>query len=548
MKRVYIKKNLLFVPILLSFIATLLMPAWIVYAANASQFSLSTNSGRPGLRVEINQVDSCPARPAAADYQYVEFAFVDSAGTRTVSTYQASTDANGNWQNSTLIVVPWRDVVGGRTPIETIPQAAAGQGSIQAQCIAGTSAGDPMDPNDDIKQTTQTYTPQPFYVTGPSLEFTVSASTVTTGSMVHLSSVDPCPGSEIHGSIINNQAVSNFYLPLDTSGTWSVDVPAASTDMMGQLTNFPAGQYEINAFCMTPNGLSTVFYGEQLINVTGATPSNYVALGDSYSSGEGLEPFEAGTFEAGGNMCHRSSQAYPRLLANDTSLPLDLGSNGFAACSGATTAAITLGNNNEGAQMDKITADTKLITMTVGGNNMGFAQYAEACIKKDCTGKPSTDAILKIVRNVIPQMEYTLGTIRDRLINLHNSNATVLILGYPQIVPAHPYSNTSATGCEWLGGDREAAAIRNVVTLLNTAIKNEVNAVGYNFHFLSATDANSPFTNHELCRDSFVYGTPYFFNVVPFPTEKQRYTFHPNAQGQQAYATLVKNYLTQHPL
>jgi len=483
--------------------------------------------------------------PTGFDYQYVEFTFVDANDVHTTTQHGVASNTSGSWDPTTMYI-PWRDIINHQGPTYTKSAAAVGAATIQAKCVAGQSAGDDMDPSDDVLRTTQNYAAQPFTVSGPSFEFTMSTNSVDTGEMVHLASTSssPCFGERVSGDIINNQGVSNFDVYPDSNGQWSVDVIAASEDMDGQHIDLPAGEYVVGAWCLdwVTHG---PMYGEQLITVTGA--ANYVALGDSYSSGEGLDPFESGTNIPDTNMCHRSSQAYPRLLAADNDLPLNLGSNGFAACSGAKTSSITLGatDNNEGAQLDKITADTDLVTMTIGGNNMDFKGFAEACFWGDCSGTAKNTAIANIVSDVIPQMEYTLGTIRDRLINLGNSDAKVLVIGYPQVVTADPWGNGEATGCEWLDGANEAAAIRDVTAHLNTAIKNEVDVIGYDFHFVPATDSSSPFTGHELCRDSLVYGMPYFLNVVP---ENTAYTFHPNSLGQQAYAQLVKDYLTNHPL
>ena len=75
-----------------------------------------------------------------------------------------------------------------------------------------------------------------------------------------------------------------------------------------------------------------------------AEPTNkleYVAMGDSFSSGEGVTPFITGTDKNAPdeNRCHRSEDAYPLLLEEDEDLNLNL--TAFVACSGATTSNIT---------------------------------------------------------------------------------------------------------------------------------------------------------------------------------------------------------------
>src|SRR5437763_5750077 len=60
----------------------------------------------------------------------------------------------------------------------------------------------------------------------------------------------------------------------------------------------------------------------------------YVALGDSYASGEANPPFDKGTAVPGrgGDDCHRSSKAYPRVLKVNNRLNVV-----HKACSGAVT-------------------------------------------------------------------------------------------------------------------------------------------------------------------------------------------------------------------
>src|SRR5260370_38762410 len=62
---------------------------------------------------------------------------------------------------------------------------------------------------------------------------------------------------------------------------------------------------------------------------------NYVALGDSYSSGEGAPPFFPGT-DGPTDFCHRSLNAYSQVLGQAYSVTPK-----FWACSGAVTANIT---------------------------------------------------------------------------------------------------------------------------------------------------------------------------------------------------------------
>lgn len=113
---------------------------------------------------------------------------------------------------------------------------------------------------------------------------------------------------------------------------------------------------------------------------------NYVALGDSYSSGEGNPPFENGTdgftgVTANHDFCHRSPVAYPHILASTLQTAPLL----FYACSGARTFNITTQPQQNGAEPPQITEpgvnpSANLITLTIGGDDAGFATVLGACV------------------------------------------------------------------------------------------------------------------------------------------------------------------------
>jgi hypothetical protein len=94
----------------------------------------------------------------------------------------------------------------------------------------------------------------------------------------------------------------------------------------------------------------------------------YVALGDSYSSGEGLAPFLAGS-----GSCDRSPEAYPELVAHR----LGNVTLRFSACSGATIAQIS---DQVASLAPKEFRRTALTTVMAGGDDLPFAGLIRACI------------------------------------------------------------------------------------------------------------------------------------------------------------------------
>lgn len=106
----------------------------------------------------------------------------------------------------------------------------------------------------------------------------------------------------------------------------------------------------------------------------------YVALGDSYSSGEGSGRYYRRT-DTAANACHRSPLAYAPLLDQSRrSLRL----TDFVACSGATTHDLYAPNHSyagEPAQLTALTTRTKVVTLTIGGNDLGFTEIVGACLQ-----------------------------------------------------------------------------------------------------------------------------------------------------------------------
>ncbi|HEY3503856.1 MAG TPA: GDSL-type esterase/lipase family protein [Actinocatenispora sp.] len=114
----------------------------------------------------------------------------------------------------------------------------------------------------------------------------------------------------------------------------------------------------------------------------GGRPTAIVSMGDSFISGEGAGDYEPGTDQPG-NFCHRSANAE----VHETTIAVDAQIN--LACSGAVTDNIGIGGtpqNGEQPQADHLRQvakdyDVKLVTLTVGANDVGFTPLILDCIK-----------------------------------------------------------------------------------------------------------------------------------------------------------------------
>ncbi|HJP80977.1 MAG TPA: SGNH/GDSL hydrolase family protein [Candidatus Saccharimonadales bacterium] len=283
--------------------------------------------------------------------------------------------------------------------------------------------------------------------------------------------------------------------------------------------------YYIDFDITYPTGYDGVRIPTQQPNAT------YVAMGDSFSAGEGNPPFESGT-DVGGtneNRCHRSSKAYPRLLEFDSSL--NLGSTAFVACSGATTNTVLNGGSAEGSwgegpQTAALTNDTQVVTITIGGNDVGFADYAFMCTTALC-GPGSFDYTQ--IMGAINDPDFF-----DHLVQTYETiladapNAQVYVSGYPFLAT----QDSDTCGQMDLTG---AWAVQDQLNAVTWDAVKEVQGTNpaTRLHYIDPNKTGSPFIGKHLCN-----GGPSDFNGID--TSHQEYSLHPNAGGQEDYASVFK--------
>jgi lysophospholipase L1-like esterase len=223
-----------------------------------------------------------------------------------------------------------------------------------------------------------------------------------------------------------------------------------------------------------------------------ASTANYVALGDSYSSGVG----------AGGESgsCLRSPNAYPQLWTN-AHAPASFT---FAACSGATTSTVN------SSQLGPLTASTTLVSITIGGNDVGFSNIMETCVLQ------GTDACVAAVQSAENFANSTLpGLLNTTYNNIrsHAPNARVVVIDYPVFYQL-------GTFCIGLSSTSRAK-IDEGINLLDNVTHTAVNSHA-NFVF---ADVRSIFVGHQLCS-----GGTKWLHALNFLDLTESY--HPTAAGQ----------------
>jgi len=242
-----------------------------------------------------------------------------------------------------------------------------------------------------------------------------------------------------------------------------------------------------------------------------------VAMGDSYSGGEGNPPFEAMT-DTSTDQCHRSAVAYPWLVANAPLLNLKL--TDFTACTGATVWLMENGQNGEPAQTTALNDDTSVVTLTIGGNDVHFVEYVEACT---WACGPNTTPYNNIMADIDASSFYdSLKKLYGRIL-IAAPNANVYVADYPLLAPQ------GAGSCAGF----DLSGTYNVETALNDKIAaavGEVKATNARLHFVEVNYSGSPFEEHDLCS-----GDASYFNGIVLPPN-QIYSVHPKVAGQTAYA------------
>lgn len=295
-----------------------------------------------------------------------------------------------------------------------------------------------------------------------------------------------------------------------------------------------------------------------------------VSLGDSYSSGEGIEPFFGQDEEMSEKinnedwLAHRSEKSWSSLLT----LP---GVDGtmyenkdeywfFRAASGATTDNLPHLFHKEYdkggfegsydlepqlAIFDELEeGSVSFVTMTMGGNDVDFSGIITKCVIQ---GIPFTN------KNALAdkfthtwEAFYESGGTRDKLQEAYESiadkagtQATIIIAGYPQLLSKDTLGSNGTGACF---SEKEVNTVNENVTKFNNAISDLIDTCrnnGMNICFVPVEDA---FSGHAA------YSNDPYINSVIITAQDQdltgkppsAYSIHPNEEGAKAYAACVQ--------
>jgi lysophospholipase L1-like esterase len=221
----------------------------------------------------------------------------------------------------------------------------------------------------------------------------------------------------------------------------------------------------------------------------------YAALGDSYSSGVG-----AGSYISSSGSCDRSTKAYSALwdTANQPAAYTSV------ACSGATTSTVI------SSQLSALSSATTLVSITIGGNDVGFSSTMETCVlSSTSTCVKAIDAgEAKIASQLPGELNSVLGDIKADA-----PHARVVVLDYPEL-----YDLSKSSSCVGL-----STTDRTDLNQAADELDSQVQAAAGRFGDVFA-DVRSAFAGHEICDSSSWLHSVNILDVSE--------SYHPTAAGQ----------------
>lgn len=289
----------------------------------------------------------------------------------------------------------------------------------------------------------------------------------------------------------------------------------------------------------------------------------YLALGDSFASGEGAHNYKPYT-DIETNMCHLSHDSYPYLIQGE----LNGGVVESIACSGAMLKDVFVPNagdseykdhkpqgkgKNDGEynneifnnflagyrwQLDFIERKKpEIITISIVGNDVGFGRRLEECVKPgDCyEGSVERAGILKEITSQFDRLVETYQAIKDA-----SPFSRIYVMGYPQIA-----KKDGECALNVLLSPNELATAEAIINDINAMVELAAQKTGA--YYIDVTDA---FYGKRLCEDKSsvlaMNGVTAGRDVkltIPYTGIGARVigkeSYHPNKQGHRMYKTMI---------
>ncbi|MGW0038945.1 SGNH/GDSL hydrolase family protein [Gordonia sp. NPDC003376] len=242
----------------------------------------------------------------------------------------------------------------------------------------------------------------------------------------------------------------------------------------------------------------------------------YVALGDSRATGSTAVSFIPG------DHCARTADGYPVKLAAELGVSFRT-----VACSGATSEQVldgqrVLGLNQAPPQVDALSADTKLITISVGGNDIGWTGLISPCFS--FVG----DARCRTNTGMAARIDTTLAALPARIdrllteVNRRSPDAQVIVVGHGGYF--------GAKGCfpDAPMSSADAVVVADFFDRFNGVLHDSAHRAGATY-----VDIVGPARGHDACAGR----NKWFNGLWPHGNES---TQHPTRLGSKAMAAEIR--------
>jgi lysophospholipase L1-like esterase len=251
--------------------------------------------------------------------------------------------------------------------------------------------------------------------------------------------------------------------------------------------------------------------------------ADYVALGDSYTAGPliplQIEPF--GCLKSNNNYAHIAQRSLAFAEFRDPS------------CSGAETEDMTQAQNvtpgPNPPQFDSLQADTELVTITIGGNDIGFSSIAQDCFTFQRTGSPCRDQFVQNGRDELSERIQATAPLVAAVfdgIRARSPQARVFVLTYAAIFPE---GDTSLCWPQMPVADGDIAYLRDKQKELNAMLADQAA-----LHGAGVIDWYQASIGHDACQP------PGIRWVEPAIPASAAAPVHPNLLGMLGAAELVE--------
>jgi lysophospholipase L1-like esterase len=248
----------------------------------------------------------------------------------------------------------------------------------------------------------------------------------------------------------------------------------------------------------------------------GAAEPSYVALGDSFTAGP-LIPVQIRPFG-----CLKSNNNYPHLAAPDLGQPVFRD----PSCSGAETEDMTQPQNvspdgPNPPQFNSLDSRTRIVSIGIGGNDIGFSEIAENCSSPTNSGTPCQDHYVVDGRDELrARIAETAPKVAAVLKGIHSRSkkADVYVVNYLPIFP------DSGPGCypQIPVSDGDVEYLRGIQKALNQMLADQAAA-----NKATLVDAYTAGIGHDACKPPLVRW------VEPAVPANAAAPLHPNLFGMQ---------------